>query len=103
MADPYWASQHEECAHKNDFSELWDEIPWKFVEKITLDHSVIDQYNRLKVWESTQSQPVKNVQLMTRVIRPPEWVLWKDREIEVPQINPYPELHDDGVHDGRDF
>jgi hypothetical protein len=75
MGDRFWSSQHENCEHKNNFAPIWDEIPWEEnpIVKCTLDPSVIDQFNQLKLWAETKEQPIRNVTLETRQIAPRPW------------------------------
>jgi hypothetical protein len=81
MPDMWWSAGHE---HINDFTDIWDQIPWESsTVKTTTDlNSIRDQHKTLKNWETTKTQPIRNVKLSKRVIEPTDW----EEIVEVPSI-----------------
>ena len=62
--DPWWA---DENAHR--LPAAWGDVPWNdhSTERITTDEgSARDQHRVLAEWESTRTQPIKDVHLFAR-------------------------------------
>jgi len=67
--DPWWADANQ---HIKDYRLV--EVPWKaeLTERIDDDEEQArDQYNTLSQWETSGTQPVKEVRLFVR--EPSEW------------------------------